>query len=131
MFFLEIVSTLCFGGEITPEPDLIKMLLDIIFKENKDSKSFNTQEITPLIDEEVDKSPVIRSSLLQLLLEQGLVIMSVLILIIMVINLPSPNDVREYLDEHFDRSQKVLAGDVDEYLCLLYIQCFEVWNKVN
>ncbi len=34
--------------------------------------------------------------------------------------------VKEYLEEHFMKSQEVLDGKVDQNLCLLCIQCFEV-----
>ncbi len=66
-YFVEVVSTLCFGGESAPEPTLIKILLDIIFTES--DLGIATREIVPLSDEKIDKIPVIRSSLLQLLLE--------------------------------------------------------------
>ena len=64
-FFMEIVSQLCFGGRVAPEPDLIKMLLNNIFTEKTDS----TRELTPYKDDKPDKIPTIRSFLLQLLLE--------------------------------------------------------------
>ena len=66
-YFIEVVSTLCFGGQAAPEPELIKMLLDIIFTES--DVGVATREIVPMSDEKSDKIPVIRSSLLQLLLE--------------------------------------------------------------
>ena len=68
-YFIEVVSTLCFGGQRAPEPDLIKMLLDIIFTESDSDLGMGTRDIMPLEDEKNDKIPVIRSSLLQLLLE--------------------------------------------------------------
>ena len=43
------------------------MLLDIIFTES--DVSIGTRDIVPLSEEKTDKIPVIRSSLLQLLLE--------------------------------------------------------------
>lgn len=61
-FFMELVSTLCFGGEVAPESQLIKMLLDTIFAES-------TKELTPYKEVKVDKIPTIRSFLLQLLME--------------------------------------------------------------
>lgn len=57
-YFIEVVSTLCFGGDKAPEPALIKMLMDIVYTEDKD-----------LVTGKVDKVSVVRSSLLQLLLE--------------------------------------------------------------
>ena len=65
-YFMEIVSTLCFGGQNAPDSDLIKMLMQLIFTENKKS-GLTTQDLTPLGHK--DKTPVVRSSLLQLLLE--------------------------------------------------------------
>ena len=61
---MEVVTTLCFGGDSMPEPDLIKMLMDIVFTEND-----STRDLTPFKDVKGDKSPTVRSSLLQLLLE--------------------------------------------------------------
>ena len=37
-FFLEVVSSLCFGGREAPEPDLIKALLDTVLHDTKTSK---------------------------------------------------------------------------------------------
>ena len=65
---MEVVSTLCFGGDRAPEPDLIKMLMEIIYTEKKDAGVI-TQDLTPFTEGKKDKVPVIRSSLLQLLLE--------------------------------------------------------------
>ena len=62
-FFIEVVSSLCFGGKVAPEPDLIKVLMDTIFLEKE------TSELTPYVHQEPDKTPIIRSFLLQLLLE--------------------------------------------------------------
>ena len=64
-FFMEVVFELCFGGRAAPEPALIKMLLNTVFVDKTDS----TQELTPYKDAKADKIPVIRSFLLQLLLE--------------------------------------------------------------
>ena len=64
-YFIEVVSTICFGGESAPEPDLIKNLMEVVFTQDVDL-------ISPLTDVKGDKSgevSVVRSSLLQLLLE--------------------------------------------------------------
>ena len=63
---MEIVSNLCFKGQAAPEPNLVKMLLDIVFME-KDK--LHTQELTPYKDDKSDKVPTVRSFLLQHLLE--------------------------------------------------------------
>lgn len=62
-FFIEVVSSLCFGGKELPEPDLIKVLMDTIFLEKE------TSELTPYEDRKPDETPIIRSFLLQLLLD--------------------------------------------------------------
>lgn len=64
-YFIEVVSTLCFGGENAPEPTLIKNLMEL---EDMDL-------VSPVIVKKSDKRSksskisVVRSSLLQLLLE--------------------------------------------------------------
>ena len=69
-YFVEVVSTLCFGGDKVPEPDLIKMLMEIIYKAEGDTDTELTQDLTFLTEEKEDKLlPIIRSSLLQLLFE--------------------------------------------------------------
>ena len=62
---MEVVSTLCFERSMPspPEPDLIMMLMDIVFAEK------STKMLTPFKNEKADPVPVIRSYLLQLLLE--------------------------------------------------------------
>ena len=61
-FFIEVVSSLCFGGREAPEPDLVKVLLDTVLHDTETSK------LSPY--KEPDKTPTIRSFLLQLLLEK-------------------------------------------------------------
>ena len=60
-FFIEVVSSLCFGGVDAPEPELIKLLLDTVLQDTK------TSRLSPY--NEQDETPTIRSFLLQLLLE--------------------------------------------------------------
>ena len=61
---MELVSTLCFGQHDLPEPELVKRLMNIVFTTDKATKDFTYSEKTA-----TDKHPVIRSFLLQLLLE--------------------------------------------------------------
>ena len=73
-FFMEVVSSLCFGGVTAPEPDLITMLMEIVFNEKSEScidenTELETRELTPYKVISSDKIPTIRSFLLQLLLE--------------------------------------------------------------
>ena len=67
LFFMEIVSSLCFGQAAPPEPDLVKHLLNIVFVELKDK--LETKQFTYASNVKKDHIPVIRSFLLQLLLE--------------------------------------------------------------
>ena len=60
-FFMEMVSSLCFGGREVPEPALIQLMLDKVLHDSRSS---------PLLQEGDDK-PVVRSTLLQLLLQHG------------------------------------------------------------
>ena len=66
-----MVFRLCFGQSSAPEDELVKMLLDIVFTKDKEkterAELDGTRELTPLEDE--DETPIIRSFLLQLLLE--------------------------------------------------------------
>ena len=63
-YFMEVVSSLCFGQMSPPEPALIKELLNVVFTEQDTTKDFTYSD-----KEKTDKVPVIRSFLLQLLLE--------------------------------------------------------------
>ena len=51
-----------------PESALITMIMDIVFTKT-DNVSLGTRDLTPLTDGKIDEVPVVRSSLLQLLLE--------------------------------------------------------------
>ena len=66
---MEVVSTLCFGAQNAPEPELVKCLMETVFA-TREGSMFNTRDITPYDHEtQCDEVPVIRSFLLQLLLE--------------------------------------------------------------
>jgi hypothetical protein len=66
---MEVVSSLCFGDQVAPEPELIKCLMETVFA-TKAGAMFSTRDITPYDHEsQCDDVPVIRSFLLQLLLE--------------------------------------------------------------
>lgn len=70
---MEVISGLCFGQSNAPEDKLVEMLLNTVFteKEEGDTSRPETRELTPYKEDlkKADKSPVIRSFLLQLLLE--------------------------------------------------------------
>lgn len=64
-YFMEVVSTLCFGGQSAPEPALIKSLIEIVLTEDSDLLSSDSRTSRS----RSDKVSVVKSSLLQLLLE--------------------------------------------------------------
>jgi hypothetical protein len=70
--FMELVASLCFGGNEAPESKLIELLLDSVYNEEREEPS--TRDLTPYKEFKADKVPTIRSFLLQLLLEHRYVI---------------------------------------------------------
>lgn len=74
-FFIEVISSVCFGQSSLPENKLIEMLLDIVFKKKEmqgdegsewEITRLQTSDLTPF--KVRDEKPTIRSFLLQLLL---------------------------------------------------------------
>ena len=76
---MEVVSGLCFRQSSAPEDQLVVLLLDIVFTEQREVEEGGegegeggrrgTRDLTPFSNAPGDKQPVIRSFLLQLLLE--------------------------------------------------------------
>ena len=65
-FFSEVISTLCFGHQFNqPEPELVAELINMVFDEQKQE----TKQLGYSTNDETDSVPVMRSFLLQLLLE--------------------------------------------------------------
>ncbi len=71
---MEVVSTLCFGQSTPPEEELVKELLKLVVTNDDKTKVFSYSENM----DKVDQVPVIRSFLLQLLMEHKLAIVIVL-----------------------------------------------------
>ncbi len=69
-FFMELVSTLCFGQSTPPEEELVKELLKLVVTNDDKTRVFSYSENI----EKVDQVPVIRSFLLQLLMEHKLAV---------------------------------------------------------
>ena len=67
-FFMEVVSSLSFGAHSAPEPDLIMMLINMVFTEGQEA-DVGTRDFSPYRQAKSDEVPIIRSFLLQLLLE--------------------------------------------------------------
>ena len=59
---MEVVSSLCFGQSEPPETDLVTEVLKLVITEGNETRNFTYSDKT-------DKIPVIRSFLLQLLME--------------------------------------------------------------
>lgn len=76
---MEAISGLCFGQSATPEDELVEMLINTVFNEVKSGGKTQpgTRMLTPYKEEfkKSDESPVIRSFLLQLLLEHKYVVL--------------------------------------------------------
>ncbi|XP_066472974.1 E3 ubiquitin-protein ligase RNF213 isoform X2 [Tiliqua scincoides] len=70
-FFLELVSTMCFKDNEPPEKAVIQELLKLLFVQKeilRGDRGMYTKSLSPF-DDVVDKTPVIRSVLLKLLLK--------------------------------------------------------------
>ena len=80
-FFMELVSTLCFGGNEPPKPDLIKNLLDTVFVEDR-----TTRDLTPYKNDKVDRKLTFRSTLLQLLLQHRYIQLATTVYISVFVN---------------------------------------------
>ena len=68
---MEVVSTLCFGQSTPPEEELVKELLKLVVTNDDKTREFSYSE---KVDKGIDKVPVIRSFLLQLLMEHKLAV---------------------------------------------------------
>ena len=99
-FFLEVVSGLCFGQSTVPDDDLVEMLLNIVFTEKAQVEGggeegrLGTRVLTPYYKDdpkERDETPIIRSFLLQLLLEHKYVHNHNISVDHSLILIPSPN----------------------------------------
>ncbi|CAK6438595.1 unnamed protein product [Pipistrellus nathusii] len=70
-FFVDLVSTLCFKDNCPPSRDVVQALLALLFTEKtllRDPPQSHTKSLSPF-DDVVDKTPVIRSVVLKLLLK--------------------------------------------------------------
>ncbi len=68
---MEVVSTLCFGQSTPPEEELVKELLKLVVTNDDKTRVFSYSE---KVDKVIDQVPVIRSFLLQLLMEHKLAV---------------------------------------------------------
>ncbi|XP_065899490.1 E3 ubiquitin-protein ligase rnf213-alpha-like isoform X3 [Dysidea avara] len=106
MLFLEIVSEVIFAVSSTsavndpPEDDLVAKLIETVIP-----STGSTQQISPLTDSKADNTPVIRSYLLQLLLDFNV------------------GKIRDHLQTYFSNSCDVMKEDTS--FLVLCVQCFE------
>eukprot|EP00731_Ephydatia_muelleri_P007093 Em0003g1341a len=106
VFFIELVSQLCFGYE-APDKDLIKLLFDTIFACKPGGSILSTRKLSYKMEK--DTVPVIRSCLLQLLLNF------------------SSDTVKEYLQQYLVWSEQVI-GRSESDKCQLYLLCIKCFQ---
>ncbi|XP_053149440.1 E3 ubiquitin-protein ligase RNF213 [Hemicordylus capensis] len=110
-FFVELVSTMCFKDNEPPEKTVIQELLKLLFVQKELSGgdySVHTKSLSPF-DDVVDKTPVIRSVVLKLLLKYSF------------------KDVKDYMQDYLsyvEVSQNLEKEDKTE-LYTLIVHCLE------
>ncbi|KAM5307769.1 E3 ubiquitin-protein ligase RNF213 isoform 2-T2 [Glossophaga mutica] len=112
-FFVDLVSTVCFKDNCPPDKDVVDMLLSLLFVEKDllrgapQRRREHTKSLSPF-DDVVDKTPVIRSVVLKLLLKYSF------------------QDVKGYIQDYLTQLEKkaFMAEDKTE-LYLLFSSCLE------
>ncbi|XP_062447391.1 E3 ubiquitin-protein ligase RNF213 isoform X2 [Rhea pennata] len=112
-FFIDIVTTMCFKDNKPPEAAVIQELLNLLFvhkglEKGSDQAAVYTKFLSPFNDE-VDKTPIIRSVMLKLLLKYSFNEVK--------------NDVQDYL-LRVEQSQILEKDDKKEFY-LLFVNCLE------
>ncbi|XP_074199996.1 E3 ubiquitin-protein ligase RNF213 isoform X3 [Camelus bactrianus] len=120
-FFVDLVSTMCFRDNCPPQKDVVDVLLSLLFvKKELLRDSFprhreHTKSLSPF-DDVVDKTPVVRSVVLKLLLKYSFC------------------DVKDYIQTYLSQLEKkpFLAEDKTE-LYVLFSSCLEdsMREKIN
>ncbi|XP_062976189.1 E3 ubiquitin-protein ligase RNF213-like [Elgaria multicarinata webbii] len=109
-FFINLVSTMCFKDNEPPEKAVIQELLNLLFVNLRGSgnSTVHTKSLSPF-DDVVDKTPVIRSALLKLLLKYSF------------------NDVKVYVQKYLSQVEASCIQDKDDKteLYILFVNCFE------
>uniref|UniRef100_A0A8D2MIK3 RING-type E3 ubiquitin transferase n=1 Tax=Zonotrichia albicollis TaxID=44394 RepID=A0A8D2MIK3_ZONAL len=114
-FFIDMVTTMCFKDNKPPEPQVIQSLLDLLFVERKtvlkdtNHSAVYTKFLSPFHDE-VDKTPIIRSVMLKLLLKYSF------------------NEVKDDVQRYLSQVEhsKLLEKNDKKELYLLFVNCLEV-----
>uniref|UniRef100_A0A8C0I728 E3 ubiquitin-protein ligase RNF213 n=1 Tax=Balaenoptera musculus TaxID=9771 RepID=A0A8C0I728_BALMU len=112
-FFVDLVSTMCFKDNSPPQKDVVDVLLSLLFvekelfREASQRRREHTKSLSPF-DDVVDKTPVIRSVVLKLLLKYSF------------------REVKDYIQAYLSQLEKkpFLAEDKAE-LYVLFSNCLE------
>ncbi|XP_017734795.1 PREDICTED: E3 ubiquitin-protein ligase RNF213 isoform X2 [Rhinopithecus bieti] len=112
-FFVDLVSTMCFKDNAPPEKEVIESLLSLLFVQKEllrdapQRRREHTKSLSPFNDV-VDKTPVIRSVILKLLLKYSF------------------DDVKDYIQDYLTLLKKkaFIIEDKTE-LYMLFINCLE------
>ncbi|CAG2252469.1 RNF213 [Mytilus edulis] len=116
-FFMEVVSQLCFADGTPPSKDVIDKLLSYITGQSKIKKTGRvlSKELT-IFDDTIDPTPVVRSFLLQQLMQTS-----------------SDHEIQNHLSAYFTLANDVVKGSTDPNntveLCLLVLQCMEMMRE--
>ncbi|XP_075418440.1 E3 ubiquitin-protein ligase RNF213-like [Tenrec ecaudatus] len=112
-FFVDVVSTMCFKDNTPPQRDVIEALLSLLFvqkellREAPQRYREHTKSLSPF-DDVVDKTPVIRSVVLKLLLKYSF------------------REVKDYLRDYLSSLEKIgFIGEDKTELYTLFINCLE------
>ncbi|XP_067860144.1 E3 ubiquitin-protein ligase rnf213-alpha-like isoform X2 [Heptranchias perlo] len=109
MFFMEVVSRFCFSEDSPPCDEVITLLLSLLIavRKSPEGDQYQTRTLTPF-SECVDKSPVIRSVLLKLMLHYSF------------------DRVKVFMQMYLSNlEEKIFLKDDLKELYLLFIKCFE------
>jgi hypothetical protein len=115
-FYIAVVSNICMGNG-TPDDDLVDKLLETIFNISEEVDELGqTRDLTPFIkSKNYDSVPVLRSYLLQLILQQN------------------KEDTKKHIQKYFDKVEKIVStssssSKVITQIKLLYCQLYEVMS---
>ncbi|XP_044530479.1 E3 ubiquitin-protein ligase RNF213 [Gracilinanus agilis] len=120
-FFIDLISTMCFKDNTPPDKEVIEELLSLLFVHKKFLRdellghSEHTKSLSPF-DDVIDKTPVIRSVVLKLLLKYSF------------------HDVKEYIQDYLSQlEQKPFLDEDKTELYTLFINCLEdsIYEKVS
>ncbi|XP_006816196.2 E3 ubiquitin-protein ligase rnf213-alpha-like [Saccoglossus kowalevskii] len=107
-FFMEIVSRLCFMGNLPPHSDVIERMLTYVSKNTRENENIRSKRMSALVEDCIDPTPVLRSFLLQLILKFR------------------KDHVYDHLSDFLQVNLQFCVDEQDVIeLCLLFTQCLE------